>query len=434
MKKKLLLLVMSVVVMFAMVPPQTGQASELDRINKQLSDLKQQMRSAENKQQEAVDKIKEAEVGKQKTQADLKQITTQIDSTTKEMYTVSSKIDQSEANLEENGKQLEAANKRIAERSDLLDSRVQLMYMNGNVSYLDVLFSATSFSDFLSRLDSIEVIANQDKKILEDHKRDKRLVLEKKKEIETELKEVRSLYAKLDETKQKLRSKQKEKDVMIASFDSKIEEMHGLSEEQDAMLVQFLQQRSDLEKDKLAEVEKERIKRQKAEEERRRKAAEAAASGSGSGNSGNSGNSNSSSGSGPLSGGKFSVPLKVNYVITSEFGSRTDPITGRKGAFHSGLDMAAPGGSSIYAAESGVVILAEWWSGYGNCVIIDHGDGVWTLYGHIRNGGIKVSKGDKVDVGDKIAEVGSTGQSTGNHLHFEVRINGEKVNPVRYLQ
>lgn len=95
--------------------------------------------------------------------------------------------------------------------------------------------------------------------------------------------------------------------------------------------------------------------------------------------------------------------------------------------------MAAPQGTDIHAAEDGVVIVAEWWSGYGNTVVIDHGDGLWTLYGHIRNGGTVVHTGQTVKRGQKIAEVGSTGNSTGPHCHFEVRENNKPVNPMNYL-
>ncbi|MGO4373532.1 M23 family metallopeptidase [Paenibacillus sp. MCAF20] len=98
------------------------------------------------------------------------------------------------------------------------------------------------------------------------------------------------------------------------------------------------------------------------------------------------------------------------------------------------MDFAAPQGTDIYAAEGGVVIISQTWSSYGECIVIDHGNGLWTLYGHIRKGGRLVSKGDTVKKGDKIAEVGSTGNSTGPHLHFEVRKNEVAVNPGGYLK
>ncbi|WP_195573551.1 murein hydrolase activator EnvC family protein [Paenibacillus sp. 1001270B_150601_E10] len=425
-KKKWLLLVLSTMLLTGIAAPSTGHASELGKINDQLKDLKQQMRAAEKKQQQAEKQADVATANKTKTQKDLDQITEQIDVKVNEMAKVSSEIDQAEFDLEENGRQLEAANKRIAEREELLDARVQLMYTDGNVSYIEVLLSSTSFSDFLDRLDSIEQIANRDKELVAEHKRDKALVLEKKKQIESDLTRVRTLYAKLEETKQDLMKQEKEKEVMIASFNQQIEESHGLSAEQEELLVALVSQRAELEQQKVSEETRLR----KLEEERRqREQAKQANQGSSSGSSSSS--SNTVYG---YTGGKLAVPLKSSYTITSLFGTRQDPITGKMGAYHSGIDMAAPGGTSIYAAESGVVVLAEWWSGYGNCVIIDHGQGLWTLYGHIRNGGIKVQKGDKVQVGDKIAEVGSTGRSTGNHLHFEVRLNGDRVDPEPYLQ
>ncbi len=137
-----------------------------------------------------------------------------------------------------------------------------------------------------------------------------------------------------------------------------------------------------------------------------------------------------------FSAGKLAYPLPRAYTRTSNFGYRTDPITGARGAFHSGIDIAAPGGTDILASADGIVIAAQWVNGYGNYVIIDHGTGdkgktIWTLYAHMSK--ITASNGDHVKAGDKIGEVGSTGRSTGNHLHFEVRENQVAVDPDPYL-
>ncbi|NHN28227.1 M23 family metallopeptidase [Paenibacillus sp. S3N08] len=115
-------------------------------------------------------------------------------------------------------------------------------------------------------------------------------------------------------------------------------------------------------------------------------------------------------------------------AITSSYGTRVDPITRKPGAFHSGLDIGAPSGTSILA-----VIVAQFWSGHGNTDMVDHGNGLWTLYPHIRMDGFKVEKGDLVKKGQLLAEVGFTGRSTGSHLHFEVRLNERAVNPSSYL-
>jgi len=128
------------------------------------------------------------------------------------------------------------------------------------------------------------------------------------------------------------------------------------------------------------------------------------------------------------SGGRMIWPL--SGPITSEFGWRTHPIFGRQ-IFHSGLDIAGDYGDPILAADGGVVINAGWISGYGNAVIIDHGNGINTLYGHCQS--LNVSEGQTVSQGQVIAYVGSTGNSTGPHCHFEVDLNGKAVSPYDYL-
>ncbi|MFU0799959.1 MAG: M23 family metallopeptidase [Xylanivirga thermophila] len=122
------------------------------------------------------------------------------------------------------------------------------------------------------------------------------------------------------------------------------------------------------------------------------------------------------------------VPVKGR--ITSRFGIRNDPFNSTK-KFHAGLDVAAPRGTPIKSAASGTVIMADRNSGYGNMIMIDHGNGLSTVYGHASK--LLVKEGDKIKKGDIIAEVGSTGRSTGPHLHFEVRLNGEPIDPVNYI-
>lgn len=129
----------------------------------------------------------------------------------------------------------------------------------------------------------------------------------------------------------------------------------------------------------------------------------------------------------------FSSPIGSNWesVVTSEFGYRKDPFTGKlKG--YGGIDLGMPKGTPIYSALSGTVMLVRYsTTGYGYHMIVDHGGGVITLYGHCSS--ILVNEGEKVTVGQEIAKVGSTGRSTGNHLHFEIRVGGEKQNPRNYL-
>lgn len=135
-----------------------------------------------------------------------------------------------------------------------------------------------------------------------------------------------------------------------------------------------------------------------------------------------SGSAVASTGSGSLNGLKFMWPVNGGYV-SSPFGGRRN---------HKGVDIAAPKGTAIYAAEDGVVTLSRWYTTYGNCIIIDHGNGIRTLYGHASK--LVVKQGQKVKKGDLIALVGSTGRSTGNHCHFEIQRNGSRINPISYIR
>ncbi|MEK5059484.1 murein hydrolase activator EnvC family protein [Paenibacillus shunpengii] len=435
MKKTATAIALSLLTATVLSPGYGVAASSISDIDKELDQLEQQSESAKSQQQKAEQKKQEAEHYKQKQEAYLEAIMEQIEAVSNELATVSYRIETTEENLRNTKKELQAAEERIAAREELLESRVRLMYTDGTVSYLDVLLASTSISDFLERADSLKMIVDQDQNLLVEHKKDKQLVVDKKAELEQQYAEHKRLYAEKKERKAELDSKEQEKQTLIAGYEEEIH-VHGeLSEEQDRMLVEIASKRSALvqEKNKLkAEQAAAAARAKAAAEEAARKAAQkkVASSNSSSSSSGSSSSSSetmSSSGSGvlgmPISGAR----------ISSGYGPRIHPITGEVGKMHTGTDFAAPQGTSIYAAEDGVVIMAEWYSGYGYTVIVDHGDGLWTLYGHIREGGIKVSEGDSVSRGQKIAEVGSTGNSTGPHLHFEVRVNGSTQNPMNYL-
>lgn len=434
-KKTATALAMSLLTAAILSPSYGYAASSLNDIDNEIKQLEEQSQSAKTKREEAAKKKEEAEHNKQKTEDYLNKIIEQINIVSNELINISYKIELTEENLRLTKKELKEAEERIAAREELLESRVRLMYTDGSVSYLDVLLSSTSFADFLQRADSLKMIVDQDQNLLEEHKKDKELVVQKKQELEEQYKEHKQLYADKKERKAELDAKEVEKQQLIAQYDGEIESQEELSEEQDRMLVEIASKRSSLlqEKNKLkAEQAAAAARAKAAAEEAARKKAQQKVSSSSSSSSSNSSSSSSSSSSTSSGSGVFAMPISGAY-ISSGYGPRVHPITGVVGKMHAGVDFAAPEGTTITAADSGVVIVAEWTSGYGNTVIVDHGDGLWTLYGHIRNGGIKVKEGDSVTRGQKIAEVGSTGNSTGNHLHFEVRVNGSHTNPMNYL-
>ncbi|MNP00268.1 Murein DD-endopeptidase MepM [compost metagenome] len=347
----------------------------------------------------------------------LQSVLDQIDSVTVKLADISRQIDETKESLTLAATELDAAEERIATREVMLESRVRLMYTDGTVSYLEVLMSSSSFSDFLSRADSLKMIVDQDQNLLVEHKKDKETVVEKKKELELQYAKAESLYSEMESQKSILSEKEEEKKVLIAQYDEKIQESNELTEEQEQELIALATERSTLQqqKNKLVAEEAARVKAAKAAAAKRTSSSTSYTAATFSG-----------------SGGPLQMPVG-SARISSGYGRRTHPVTGEQGKMHNGVDFAVPQGTSIYSAEAGTIILAEWYSGYGYAVIVDHGGGMWTLYGHIREGGISVKVGDRVSRGEKIAESGSTGRSTGPHLHFEVRINGSAVDPMPYL-
>ena len=399
--KRTLAFIICIFLAFAVSQPyRTEAASELEKIRSEIKKLQQKMNDVEaNKKKVERDKqyvLHQKEV----TMEQINELAAQIDSLEEELKLVDLRITETEDALVQAGQELEDAKARIEERNELLDARIRLMYTNGFVSYLDVLLSATSFSDFLDRFDSLQSILSQDKAILEAHKADKTLIEEKKAHIEQELAGLQELYSKKEDYYNLLVDKEKEKEVMILQYNKQIAELEQRAEELEEISEEQEKQLMELARKEKAAIEAEKKKKNAVY----------------------------------YTGGKLGMPIKDYKYISSNFGPRTHPVTGQKGKQHNGIDFAAPSGTAIYAAESGTVIVAQKMSGYGNTVIIDHGNGLWTLYAHIRKGGIKVKAGEVVKKGQKIAEVGSTGVSTGPHLHFEVRLNENPVDPDKYLR
>ncbi|MCG7379608.1 murein DD-endopeptidase MepM/ murein hydrolase activator NlpD [Paenibacillus amylolyticus] len=430
MKKTASLLAFTLLASLTFQPSDGYAKSSISDIDQQIQQLENKAATAKQEQKKAAANKKEAQHYKNKTNAYLKVVMEQINVVSDELANVSLQIENTEEDLRTTKKDLQAAEERIVAREKLLESRVRLMYTDGAVSYLDVLLSSTSFSDFLTRADSLKTIVDQDQHLLDEHKKDKQLVVDKKAELDQQYAEAKSLYAQKKQRKSQLNEKEQEKQVLLASYDAKIEESEELTQEQEDVLMQIASKRSALlqEKNKLREEQAAAAAKARAEAAARAAAAaKAAAKNPTRVSMDSSSEVTYSSGNGifsrPVSGGRISSP----------FGPRTHPITGVVGKMHNGVDFAVPVGSSVHAASGGIVIMAEWYSGYGYTVIVDHGGGLWTLYGHLREGGFKVSKGDTVSKGDVIAESGNTGNSTGPHLHFEVRDNGTAVNPMNYL-
>jgi murein DD-endopeptidase MepM/ murein hydrolase activator NlpD len=368
--------------------------AELDKVNAQIRQVQQQQKEAQQKKTQLTQQINEVRAQQNALESDIKTLDDKISQVEEKQEKLNQQIGKTKWEAQQAAQELGDAEERVAKRDELLKTRVRLMYENGEVSYLAVLLSADSFGDFLARFDALKTITEQDHRILLENKQDRDTIAKKKAEIDNHLNQLKGLFAEAEKLQTELETIKKDKKVKIAALKEKEGDLTEFSEEETAQLMALAKQMQQLlaEKNRLTQKDK------------------------------------------PVySGGKFAWPLAVSGTITSPFGYRKDPFTG-KAAGHDGVDIAAPQGTTIVAAADGTVLVSGWVNGYGNTVIIDHGNDLWTLYGHIRNGGLKVKVGETVQRGQKIAEVGSTGRSTGPHVHFQVTKNGTPVNPMPYLK
>lgn len=344
--------------------------------------LSQIRNNIKNKQQELNEsKAKEKSLGDQ-----VNSLEQQINSKQSDIDELEASISEAQAKLETLEEELAAAEEKVNTQNENLNARLRNMYKNGSVGFIDVLMDSGSFSEFLNNLSLVEKVYTSDQDVLEELQKAYDEIDAKKKEIET-------LQAELSESKATMEEQKSSLEADKASVEKKKSEIAADSAETQREL-------DKLEADAQALTSSIR-------------------------------NSGSSSSSSKYNGGIMAWPVPSCHTISSGYGGRIHPTTG-KYKFHGGLDIPGSYGSAIVAANSGKVI----WAGnrgdsYGNYVIIDHGGGVSTLYGHSSK--VLVSSGQSVSRGQRIANVGSTGRSTGPHCHFEVRINGSRVNPTPYV-
>ena len=300
-------------------------------------------------------------------------------------------------NLKNYVKELDASRKREEDQQEAMAAHIRLTYESGDPSVADLLLGAGSLGEFLNRMDYMEKIVSSDVRMWEDYKAAKEYVALCKEGLELE-KEI------LDETRESVEIEQKnleelieQKNRDIISYETDISNKENAIREYEAEIK--------------AQEEEIRMLEAAVAEERRQLI--------------------ESSGSAmTYDGGVFKFPLASYTRVSDDYGMRIHPTLGVE-QFHNGVDFASASGTAIFAAYDGKVVAAAYNATMGNYVMIDHGDGLSTIYMHAS--ALYVSKGDVVARGDTIAAVGSTGRSTGSHLHFSVRLNGSYVSPWAYL-
>lgn len=353
-----------------------------ESLEDQLSDIQSRMEEQQTRASEAqvkIDNISES----------LRVIQEQLNHANQEYKAVRQRLEETEEKLEENRDALDTAERTLTKRMRILNKRLRDIYMNGQVNYLDVLFGARDFNDFMTRMELLKRIIKHDYDLIVDVKKQRQIILEKKAELEQNKREIEAL-------EKAAREKRDEIDRARAAEQEILDEVM-------------------YDRDMAEQAYQELLEASKEVERMIRQSRYRVPSG------GDSQSAGQSSGS---------MLWPISGPITSEYGWRTHPIFGTA-KFHSGLDIGGDYGELVLAADGGVVIYAGWVSGYGNTVIIDHGGGLSSLYAH--NDSLTVSGGEAVAKGQTIAYCGSTGNSTGPHVHFEVRQDGEPVSPYNYL-
>ena len=378
---------------------------------KTINQLQQEKNQYQQNKQNAQNALQQTQQKQKTITEEISQLDKSATAAREELERVNAQLEETQKNLEQAQKDLEEATQKKESQMATFRERVKFMHENGSVGYLKAIMQADSITDLISRAEYIHQIMDYDKNTLEELKRNQSIIEAKEKEITIERDEISVLVAqqkqKSDELEQNRQDAQKYEEE-LKSWEQASAEVERLINEANR---------------KAAEEAKKR-----AAEEAQRKAAQQQSSRSNSSSSSSGGGA--AMGNVTYTGGQFAWPVPGRSYISSGYGYRNRPIgSGRE--FHTGYDIPAPTGTNIVAAAGGTVITAGYVNGFGYTVMINHGGGLVTLYGH--NSKLLVSVGDQVSKGQAIAKCGSTGNSTGPHCHFEVRKNGKHTSPAPYL-
>lgn len=348
-----------------------------------IGDLQKQINENNKKKKELQQKIKQIKSEKASTQKEITLLDCKIENLTVEADGMQLSIESLNKKINENQQMIKKLECNIDKNNEVLEKRIRMTYKKGGTGYLELIFKADNVVEALTRLDMVQLILKDDVELLKNIK-DKKIDVTKLKESQlVELKKIEESKIELEKKKKEIELTQKQKEKYIASLEGNM---------------------------KKAKESEELLEKENKKFEKKIRELQTAAQ---------------------YVGGEMLWPVPDHYRITSPFGYRIHPIYGYRN-FHRGIDIACYYNTKIVAANSGVVIVAGWHYSYGNYIIIDHGGKKATVYGH--NTKLLVKVGQHVKKGQVISLSGSTGESTGPHLHFEVRENGVVVNPLNYLK
>jgi len=374
-----------------------------------IAELRQQQQDIRNRRTAIERQLGQTQAERAQAREDINYLDLLVNEAVIELNIVTAELDETRFRLAVAEYELAKAEIELDNQWEIFLRRLDSMYRSGEMGLLDIMFGSQDLADFLNRMDHLNRIANFDQNMVHN-------LLEVKENIRIQRDEIDLQRIEVEALEREHRAAYNELEARLRDIRNLYIRLNN-----DAALYQ--QQINAMEQSN-REIEQLIVRRQQQE------AQEAAARAAAAARVGQSAPVATTQRFPPLPGGQLAWPVQGG-TITSGFGNRTNPIN-RRQEFHSGIDIGAPAGTSIFAAHDGVVIFSGWQGGYGNTIVVDHGNGLSTTYSH--NTSNLVSVGQSVTRGQTIARVGSTGFSTGPHLHFSVRQDGRLVNPVNFLR
>lgn len=381
---KLVSLLLVFFLLGSIVSPSLAWGSSREELIRKLQEAQRKLDSLNKEMERTESDLLKVQREEQFVSSELAKLEKDLEIALAELAQVEAELALAEERLEQTNEELEAAQEELENRNRLLHNRIRSIYEQGTVTYLEVLFNAHSVSDLLHRFNYLKMIVEQDVKILQDVREYRALVEDKKAQAEQEKADIVALRLEVENKKRDLEVKVASRERQLDQLQMSAKDYEQALEDQEKLSEEFGKQLQEYQKELDA-----------------------------------------------MGVPVFQWPVNTrSFWISSYFGSRYHPIL-KTYRHHSGLDLAAAQGTPVYAAESGIIYSSGWLGGYGLTITIAHGQTYSTLYAHLSASYVKV--GQEVKKGDLIGRVGSTGLSTGPHLHFEIRENGNPQDPLKFL-
>ena len=404
---------------FCMQPVCNVQATE----ESNLSEAQQEKKTLENDLQKAKELIDSLKGSKEDIQSEVEKLDKQLNEISGKVKELESQLSKKRQEIANTESALNKAKEQEKKQYRNMKKRIQFMYENGQTSYVEMLLSADSFTDFLNAVEYITQISQYDRKMLKEYQNMQVTIADTQKTLETDYASLQSLQAKVQEEKQAVAALESAKKGELNDVADDLTDAQTVAKAYEAEI--------QAQNEVIAQIQaaQKRAAEQQAAQQQAQAAEENQGATDAAGENQNTAQNATPSGNGQ-STGSMMWPCPSSKRVTSDYGPRTSPTNGAS-SNHKGIDIGAAYGADIVAADGGTVLVATYSSSGGNYVIIDHGGGLCTVYMHASS--LTVSAGQTVSKGQVIAKVGSTGISTGNHLHFGVTLNGVYVSPWGYV-